>query len=88
MFQEDPDVDRPTAGAARTSVTGRSGQMRWAATPKVRLDAGKVTRFGFAKPSASPFWLSTGRLRSNSVAAHLAETENRTQLIGNPENVG
>jgi len=84
----DPDVDCPTAGAARTSVTGRSGQMRWAATPKVRLDAGKETRFDFANPSASPFWLSAERLRSNSVEAHLAESENRTQLTGNPENVG
>jgi hypothetical protein len=62
--------------------------MRWTTAPEVRLDAGKATRFGFAKPSASPFWLSTGRLRSNSVAAHLAETENRTQPTGNPENVG
>jgi hypothetical protein len=34
------------------------------------------------------FWLSARRLRSNFVAARLAETENRTQHTGNPENVG
>ena len=32
-------------------------------------NAGRAASFGFAKPSASPFWLSTGRLRSNFVAA-------------------
>jgi hypothetical protein len=62
--------------------------MRWTTAPEVRLDAGKATRFGFAKPSASPFWLSTGRLRVEFLAAHLAEMENRTQPTGNPENVG
>jgi hypothetical protein len=29
-----------------------------------------------------------GRLRSNSLATHLAETEHRAQPTGNPENVG
>jgi hypothetical protein len=62
--------------------------MRWTTTPEVRLDAGKAASFGFAKPSASPFWLSTGRLRSNSLAAHLADTEHRTQPTENRENVG
>ena len=38
--------------------------------------------------SASPCWLSTRRLRSNSVAARLTETEYRAQPTGNPENVG
>jgi hypothetical protein len=33
-------------------------------------------------------WLSTGRLRSNSLAAHLADTEHRTQPTENRENVG
>jgi hypothetical protein len=60
----------------------------WMTAPEVRLDAAKAASFGFAKPSASPFWLSTGQLRSNSLAAHLAETEYRAQPTGNPENVG
>jgi len=66
----------------------KSGQMRWTTAPEVRLDAGKAASFGFAKPSASPFWLLMGRLRSNSLATHLAETEHRAQPTGNPENVG
>jgi hypothetical protein len=73
---------RPATGAARSGMTGRSGQMQQTTTAEVRLDQGKAVRFGFAKPSASPFWLSTGLLRSNSVAAHLAETEYRANRPG------
>jgi hypothetical protein len=69
-------------------MTQRSGQMRWTTTPEVRRDAGKAASYGPAKPSASPCCLSTGRLRSNSVAARLAETDYRTQPTGNPENAG
>jgi hypothetical protein len=53
----DPGVDRPTAGAARTSVTGRSGQMRQPTTAKLRLDEHKAASFGPAGPSTLPFWL-------------------------------
>jgi hypothetical protein len=52
-----------------------------------RLDHGKAAGSGAARPSVSPFWLSAGRLRSNFVAAGLAETEHRDQSIGNPGNV-
>jgi len=46
-----------------------------AMTPgEMRLD----DEIGPTRPSASPFWLSTDRLRSNFVAARFPETENRT----------
>jgi hypothetical protein len=56
-------------------------------TVEMRFDEGKATSSGAKRPSNSPFWLPTGRLRSNFVAARFAETENPTQQTGNPENV-
>jgi len=46
------------------------------------------SEFGPAEPSILPFWLSTSRLRSNFVAARLAETEDRDQQLRYPGNVG
>ena len=88
MFAGNPVADRPAAGAARTGMTGRSGQMRQTTTAEVRLDEGKAASSGPARPSNSTIWLPTGRLRSNFVAARLDETENRAQQAGNPGNVG
>jgi hypothetical protein len=62
--------------------------MRQTATVEMRFDEGKAASSGATRPSDSPFWLPTGRLRSNFVAARLAETENLTHQPGNPGNVG
>jgi hypothetical protein len=59
--------------------------MRQTATVEMRFDEGKAASSGATRPSDSPFWLPTGRLRSNFVAARLVETEKQT---GNPGNVG
>src|ERR1700674_1382768 len=48
----------------------------------------KPVRSGATRRSDLGFWLPTGRLRSNFVAARLAETETRTRQTGNPVNVG
>jgi hypothetical protein len=62
--------------------------MRQPTTAEVRLDEHKAASFGPAGPSILPFWLSTSRLRSNFVAARLAETEDRDQQLRYPGNVG
>jgi hypothetical protein len=49
--------------------------MRQPTTAEARLDQGKPASFGAARPSIAPFWLPTGRLRSNFLAAGLDETE-------------
>jgi hypothetical protein len=64
------------------------GHRRGTTTPEVRPDEDKATSFSAARPSVSPFWLSAGRLRSNFVAARLAETENCSQPNVNPGDVG
>ncbi len=53
--------------------------MRQPTTAELRLDQGKAASFGAARQSIAPFWPPTGRLRSNSLAAGLDDTENRTQ---------
>ena len=62
--------------------------MRQTMTAELRLDEGKATSSGAARPSDSLFWPPTGRLRSNFVVARRAETENRAQRLRYPENVG
>jgi hypothetical protein len=62
--------------------------MRQPTKAEVRLDEHKAASFGPAGPSILPFWLSTSRLRSNFVAARLAETEDRDQQLRYPGNVG
>jgi DDE family transposase len=59
----------PAASAARTGMNGRSGQMRQTMTAEVRLDEGKATSSGAARPSYSPFGCQRGRLRSNFVVS-------------------
>jgi DNA-binding transcriptional regulator YiaG len=49
--------------------------MRQTTTAELRLDEGKARSSGAVRPSDSLFWLPPGRLRSNFVAARLAETE-------------
>jgi hypothetical protein len=41
-----PVADRPAAGTAQASMTGRSGQMQQTTTAEVRLDEGKAVRLG------------------------------------------
>ncbi len=43
---------------------------------------------GYGSNQKTCYTEALARLRSNSVAAHLAETEYRTQQTGNPENAG
>jgi hypothetical protein len=40
-----------------------------------------------ARPSDSLFWLPTGRLRSNFVAAHFDQADSHAQQLRYPENV-
>jgi hypothetical protein len=62
--------------------------MRQTTTAEVRLDQGKATNLGAARLSASPFWLPTGRLRSNFVAQRLDQAESHIDGSRYPENVG
>jgi len=59
-------------------------------TAGLRLDEGKAASSGPARPSVSPFCLSTGRLRSNSVAAPFGERNITScfRTVRNAENVG
>ena len=59
--------------------------MRQTATAEVRLDEGKATSSSTARRATRRFGFEQRQLRSNFVAARLAETENRTQQTGNPE---
>jgi len=83
-----PIADRPAPGAVGPGMTGRSAQMRQTTTAEVRLDQGKATNLGAARLSASPFWLPTGRLRSNFVAKRLDQAESHIDGSRYPENVG
>ena len=62
--------------------------MRQPTTAEVRLDQGKAASFGATRPGLSPFWLPTGRLRSNFVEAHLDQADSHPQQLRYPENVG
>ena len=55
-----------------TGMNRRSGQMRQTATVEMRFDEGNAASSNATRPSAWPFWLPTGRLRSNFVVARLA----------------
>jgi hypothetical protein len=58
-------------------------------TGEVGLDDGETPSSGPTAERLTGLAVNgTGRLQSNSVAARLTETENRTQQIGNPGNVG
>src|SRR5271166_5498197 len=69
-------------------MTGRSGQMRQTTTAEVRLDEGNAASFGTARRATRRFDCQRGGLRGNFAAGRLDETENRTQQIGSPKNVG
>jgi hypothetical protein len=62
--------------------------MRQTTKGEVRLDERKATGCSLATRATRRFGCKRGWLRSNFVAARLAETENRTQQTGNPGNVG
>jgi len=47
----------------RRAEARRSGQMRQTATVEMRFDEGKAASSGATRPSDSPFWAPTGRLR-------------------------
>jgi hypothetical protein len=76
-----PVADRPAADTGRAGMTARSGQMRQTTTAEVRLDHRKAAGSGATRPSVSPFGLSAGRLRSNIVAARLADADNCAQRL-------
>jgi hypothetical protein len=82
-----PLADRPAAGAARTSMTERRGQMQQAATAEVRLDEGNATGSGGERRANRRFGREHRQLRSNCVAARLDETKHYAQRAGNPGNV-
>ena len=62
--------------------------MRQATTAEVRLDEGKAASFGACEAGNPTICWHGDWLRSNFVAVHLDETENRAQRAGNPGNVG
>src|SRR5262249_8728841 len=53
--RRNPVANRAVAGTARTCVTGGCDQMRQTTTVEVRLDHGKATSFGAARPTRPPF---------------------------------
>ena len=75
-----PVDDSPVAGAARTSMTRGSGQMRQTTAAEVRLDHGEAACSSATRPSVLPSWLSTGRLgrislRRNARGRKIASNE-------------
>lgn len=88
MFGDILSLVDPSLGTARVRMNKRSGRMPYIPTAEVRPAENKTASSGPARQSLSPFGLSTGRRPSNSVAARLAETENRTLRGGNLEKVG
>jgi hypothetical protein len=83
-----PVADRPAAGTARAGMTGGWGLMRQPTTAEVRLDEGKAACSGAARRAARRFGCQRDRLRSNFVATHLGQTEDRAQQPGYPGDVG
>jgi hypothetical protein len=83
-----PDADRSAARAARTSMNGRSGQMRQTMTAQVRPDEDKATSSGASRRPIGRFGCRHSQMRSNFVATLIDETENRLRQPGNLGNVG
>ena len=77
----------PVAGTTRASMNERSGQMRQTTTAEVRLNDGKATSSGAARPSCSPFWLPRVGHDRISLRRCANETENDAQQPGNLGNV-
>ena len=58
--QGNPVADRPAAGTAGASMTGRWGQMRQTTTAEVRLDEGKAASSGAARRATRRFGFERG----------------------------
>jgi hypothetical protein len=78
-------ADRAASAVARAGMTG-IGSGATTTTAEVRLD--QAAGFGAARPSIAQFWLPTGRLRSNSLAAGLDETKKSEPTGLEPGNIG
>src|SRR5207302_773569 len=78
-----PVADRPAPGTTRAGMTGNRVGCGSRRPAELRRDHGKAASFGAARQSIAQFWPPPGRLRSNSLAAGLDDTENRTQQAWN-----
>ena len=83
-----PDAHRPAAGSARSSVTGRRGQMREPTKAEVRLEHGKPASSSVASRAPGHFGCQRAGCDRISLPQRLGEMQDHTQGIRNPENVG
>jgi hypothetical protein len=69
-------------------MTGRWGRMRQPTTAEVRLDEGRATSSGAVRPSESAILAANRLVAAEFRCVRLDETENRTQQLGYPGDVG
>jgi hypothetical protein len=81
-------ANRPAAGTASASITGRSSQMRQAITAEVRLDAGKVARFNVSTHLTGGFDRLMLQWSLIAVAQDAQRDHPCLEATRNPANVG